>query len=70
MTSTDRGANPLAPIMERAELAAMTERPQTPAVQVAIAEGRLLFTGDDANSGDRGRWIASDTHVDCEYESR
>jgi len=70
--NTDRAAaTPLEPVLQRAELAARTERPSAPSVHAGVAHSDwLVLSGDDSSTGDRGRWIASDTHVDCEYESR
>jgi hypothetical protein len=57
---------PLAPIVERASRAADAERPHAPAVHAGVAAGDwLVLSGDDTRSGDRGRWIASDTTVDA-----
>jgi hypothetical protein len=70
--STDRAAgNPLEPLLQRAELAARTERPSVPSVHAGVAlSDWLVLSGDDSSTGDRGRWIASDTVVDCAHDAR
>jgi hypothetical protein len=71
MTAEHAGSNPLEPVLERAELAARTERPAAPDLHAGVAHTDwLVLSGDDSTTGDRGRWIASNTAVDCAHEAR
>jgi len=69
MEPDDPASPSLDRLLDRATEAAAEEQLGDAPVQVGVAnDDWLVMSGDDTATGDRGRWIASDTYVDVVQE--